>query len=47
MARTIDLIIRDSLGNQSVEIIKLQAEIEALVDRVKELEALVPAPEVK
>lgn len=38
MARGIDEIVRDTLGNQAIEIIRLVAEIEALKERITELE---------
>lgn len=37
--RSIDIIIRDTIGNQAIQIIQLSAEIERLQELVKELEA--------
>lgn len=37
--RSLDLIIRDTLGNNAVTIVQLTAELERLEARVKELEA--------
>ena len=39
MAKTLDQIVQDTLGAQTLTICKLQAEIELLMSKVAELEA--------
>lgn len=38
MARNLDLIVRDTLGNQAWQIVQLAAELEATQEKLAELE---------
>jgi hypothetical protein len=44
MARTLDEIVQDTLGAQTMTILRLQAEVESLRAKVAALEPPPPAP---
>lgn len=43
MAKTVDVLVREVLGNQLAQIISLQAENALLAERIAELTPKVPA----
>lgn len=41
MARTLDIILRDTIGNLNIQIIQMTAALEEAAEKIKELEAKV------